>query len=761
MKTSHPAYKTILAFLLLVLLGLGLYGHTFQAPFTFDDTPNILQNPHIRLTAITPEKILQIHKSPSPRPLANFTFAVNYFFHQYQPAGYRVINLGIHIITAWLIFLLVRSSLGIWRIQQPLIPLAAACLWLVHPLHTQSVTYIVQRMNSLATFFYVLALLCYSKARSMPAEKERSNIKKGLLFTVVILSGLLGLATKPIVAMLPIMLLLYEWFFFHNLDRVWFKKLMVWFFGAAVIFLLLAFLYLGESPIDKIMHGYAKRDFSLGERLLTQPRIVLFYISLLFFPHPARLNLDHDFPLSHALLTPATTALAILAIAVFFIGAITTARKNRLLSFAVLWFFGNLVLESSIIGLELFYEHRTYLPSIFPVIALTGFLLRNQPGSRRWTGIILMCAGICIASFWTYQRNTVWQDSRTLWKDCVEKSPHKARPYNNLGLTYKAYGNPQAALNAFQKSLTLDPQNDKALNNLGLIFQDQGKLSEALSCFQKALAVDPNHYNACYNMGMTLFDLGKWEDALQMYKKSLQIYPYQENAHNNIGIIHLKRGEAGPAIKRFQRALEINPCFAKACNNMGIIYFHQGATDKAVAYFQRALAINPAYNDARVNIKKVQNKAARYGPNIRLLIQAREQQPTNPALFYQLGQTYQTAGMINIAIEQYQKALRLKPDWTTCLNTLGNLYAALQRNRQAIETFTMLSNLLPHHAGVFYNLACLYAREGKKEAAVAHLKLAIQNGYNNWAQLKKDPDLANISKTEYYGFLMSRIREKQ
>jgi hypothetical protein len=140
-----------------------------------------------------------------------------------------------------------------------------------------------------------------------------------------------------------------------------------------VVLAIVALMYLGTHPVEKILSGYKARDFTPAQRVLTQFRVVIFYITLLIFPHPSRLNLDHDFPISNSLIDPVTTILSIGVIVGLMGLAIYKGKKERLLSFCILWFLANLVIESSVIGLEIIFEHRMYLP--FMLLSLMAVTL--------------------------------------------------------------------------------------------------------------------------------------------------------------------------------------------------------------------------------------------------------------------------------------------------------------------------------------------------------------------------------------------------
>ncbi|MDT8288032.1 MAG: hypothetical protein RQ748_13060, partial [Elusimicrobiales bacterium] len=166
-------------------------------------------------------------------------------------------------------------------------------------------------------------------------------------------AGLCALGSKEIAATLPLLIFLCEWYFIQDLSRVWLKRALPFLLSLAGLFLLIVFVHLGADPLAAIQGAYRHREFSLGERLLTELRVVVFYLSLFFYPAPQRLNLDHHFALSGSLLEPVATLLAGLAIVFLASAAILSARRSPLFSFALAWFLLNLAIESTVIGLEI------------------------------------------------------------------------------------------------------------------------------------------------------------------------------------------------------------------------------------------------------------------------------------------------------------------------------------------------------------------------------------------------------------------------
>ncbi|MFO8048690.1 MAG: tetratricopeptide repeat protein, partial [Desulfosudaceae bacterium] len=556
--------------LLIGIIGWLSYADSLQAPFVFDDIKQIVENPHIRMKAITPGEVRETFKSHSAnRPFAYLTFGLNYHVGEYRVLGYHLVNLLIHLATALLVFVVTRQTLRLLGTDRPApvtVPLLAALLWLVNPLHVQSITYLVQRMNALATFFYLLSLSCYIQARVLQ-QKGSGGIPATILFTLCLAAAFLGLTSKETAATLPVIILAYEWYFFQDLDRSWLAKQRWWMYAAALMILGLGFIYMDVNPVEKIFSMYDKQSFTPLQRLLTEPRVVVYYLSLLFFPHPARLQLVYDFPLSTGLLCPLTTLAALMALAALVVLMVLAARRNKLLSFAVLWFLANLAIESSFLGLALIFEHRTYLPSVFPFIAVTCLLARHVKPSR----VLPPLAGalIIISAIWTHQRNEVWSEKISLWTDNAAKTPANGQVTNNLGMAYFEAGKISPAKKSFEEAIGYNPAAVRARNNLGMILIEQGQAEAALSHLEKAIQLEPRYYNSWYNLGLALYDLKRLRQATAAFRETINLNPLYDKAHNNLGVALMQQDYSDKALKCFRRTLEINPAYLKAYSNMG------------------------------------------------------------------------------------------------------------------------------------------------------------------------------------------------
>lgn len=537
-SVDFPKNFLFLKVIFLVLTTIALYAPTLNHAFHLDDQVNIWGNSYIQISSLSVDKLIKAgFESPNyKRPVANISFALNYYFNGLKVSGFHIVNILIHALTGIILFYFVKITIGLPLFKDRfaearLVPFFTALIWLLHPLHTQSVTYIVQRMNSMAAMFFILSILFYVKARLTP-----ERVKIILFFTISFIAGVLAFGSKQNTATLPFFILLYEFYFFQDLRLKISRHQFIWIAALGCLFGFVLYFFLGSSPLSKLFPDYGGRPFSMAERLLTQPRVVLHYISLLIYPAPGRLNLDYDFPLSYSLLSPPTTLIAILVIVGMLGFAIYAARKKRLYSFCILWFLGNLVIESSTIPLEIIYEHRTYLPSMMAIFLLV--ILFHQ--GVKYKHVLFTCL-VSVALFFsigTYSRNKVWQDDLTLYADNYKKSPNKARVNQNYGGVLLYASRVEEAIPVLQKAINLYKEQVKFqknvnprktsdyLSNLANAYRVNEEYNKAIYYYNKALEEYYSSARIHYPLGLCYAKIGRLEEAIYHYKEAIRLAPY-------------------------------------------------------------------------------------------------------------------------------------------------------------------------------------------------------------------------------------------
>jgi len=526
----NPRYIDLGVFMALMLYGLALYFIPLHSSsFYFDDRAAIVNN-----KAITSIDIPKIFNAFNTRSLVGLSFALNYKWGGLHPFGYRSTNLLIHCLNAFLVYLLVRSTLTLYYSRRDPSPFGlgmtspfewpaffASILFLCHPIQTEPVNSITQRFVLMGAFFYLLTFFLYIQ--------YRTRSQKIYLFASLI-TALAAMFCKEFVVTLPLMLAVYDFYFLQEKAESWWKRcrrILPFLIIALIVPLLLLRTpheAVGVANIADSTSAHhvdisrAKGAISRGEYFLTELNVVRTYVRLLFLP--IHQNFDYDYPLSSNIdartLLSAAFLLCLLAISVI------TYRSYRLISFCILWFFIALSVESSLIPIgHVIAEYRLYLSSVGFTLLVTTLIYTRQTDQKKLN--IIAAVILIFFSVLTYQRNAVWKDEFTLWNDTVQKSPHKARGYNNRGLEYYRQGKFNEAMADFNKAIEINPDYAAAYSNRSVLYGFKGNLAEAMMGFNKAIAINPNYTDAYRNRAFTYYQLKEYNNALEDLDKAQKL----------------------------------------------------------------------------------------------------------------------------------------------------------------------------------------------------------------------------------------------
>lgn len=623
---SAPFLHIRLFFLFSALLFL-CYANTYHAAWQLDDKPNILANGRIQITELSAEKIWQsMTAKPGSggfyRPVACVSLALNWFFGGDIVFGYHVVNFLIHLATSWTLFLTLCALFQAPKLkgnysynQSIFIAGTAAIFWAVNPVQTQAVTYIVQRMASMAAMFAVLSLYCYLKARI-----ETNNKRKRNCFLLISLAFyVLGFLSKENVFLLPLSIPVIEVLFFSD-QFLKSAKTKILIIGGLFICICVFFGFLiRPDGIDFIFNYYENRPFTIMERVLTEQRVLLFYLSLLLYPSPSRLSIDHDVLISSSLFEPWTTAAAICGNAILILGALKFRRKFPFLSLAILFFYLNHIVESTVVPLELVFEHRNYLPSVFlflPIAQTAGFWVERGYSNKRLLTltIVLLCIIIGLKGFATFTRNKVWKTEQSLWLDAMAKAPKSARPVATVAILLAWGDHPtpaklRKALELTERSLSLRMARKleaEQLGNMASIYDKLGQTEQAIIYYQKALAVAPKKVNNRYNYAKVLIGSGHFESA----RSELKIILDEGSVHADylllLGFTDLWLGETDRALPLLRRALKLSPNRPDILLSIGNCLSSMGYYDRARLFL--GLSEKVGGRDVVVSLNRVQNE---------------------------------------------------------------------------------------------------------------------------------------------------------
>ncbi len=662
--------------LLIIISGLLAYSNTFNASFHWDDVVFIRDNPLIKHLGyfLSPASASgsEFYAALKSRYLGFLTFALNYRLGGTSVLGYHVFNLLVHLLNGSLLYILLLLTFKTPVLEDSYLssrarPIAffTALLFVCHPVETEAVTYIFQRLASLVALFYLGSLTFYAASRL-----SKKGAVKNSLYILSLVLAVCAMKTKENAFTLPAVIALYEFFFFKGPVKGRLIRLLPLSLTMLIVPLTLAGI---DRPPGEVIMGMAQAargdvQMDRWSYLFTQFRVIITYIRLLFLP--AGQDLDYDYTTFRSFFDPQVLISFLFLAGLFGLGIYLLAKSKRrpdlrLPGFGIFWFFITLSVESSIIPIPMLIdEYRVYLPSMGALAAIVSgaFLLeKGFTGARRIAKpvFIVLAAVLAIA---TFHRNSVWKTEISLWKDTAAKSPGKASVHDALGHAYAEKGMLGQAIGEFETAARQNPASMTIYTDLASAYLSAGKTDSALEYFVSALNFAPDSRNALFNL------------------------------HYNLGIAYLQKGLLDKALYQLQLAISEKPDSAAARNNLGIAYMAASSIDQAIAQFEAAISIDP-------------NLVYPY---------------------FNLGLIYERKGMYDNALRDFQAALSIEPRYAEAYYQIGLVYMAQKRPDEAARSFQNALMLNPSHEGAHMSLGLLLLQEGDKKDAKTEFEMVIR-----------------------------------
>ncbi len=701
--------------LLLIVVGMLVYANSLWGTFIYDDGPAIVNNKYIRqLRPLRGLLSTQPQSSVAGRPTVSLSLALNYAVSGYSVWSYHALNLVIHLLAGLTLYGIVRRTLLCERLRQRFGEHAAAlawlsaAVWLVHPIQTESVTYIIQRVESLMGLFYLLTL--YAAIRAMQSGRV-------VLWSVVsVICCGLGMAGKEVMVTAPVLALLYDRAFAAGSFASAFRRRWGLYLGLSATWGILAGLML-SGPRS------ATAGFSIGispfDYAASQFGVIVHYIRLCFWP--VGLCLDYKWPIAKGwveIVPPMLVVTVLLAATAW--GFV----RNCKWSYPAVWFFAVLSPTSSFVPIaDLAFEHRMYLPLAGLVVLIVaggyvslGYLSKRFFPSRiaaayKLGGTLVIVIAV-VLSWVTVLRNQDYRSAVSIWQTVVAAVPGNSRAHYNLGDALKSQGRLDEAIGQYRQALNADPYYVEVYNNLAAALQSQGRLEQAIGYYRRALEIKPDYADAHNNLAVALQSQGRLDEAVSHYSRALQLNPDLAAAHNSLGNVLVLQGKIDDAVSHYRRAIELSPDDAGVYYNLGTLFQSQGKVNEAISYYRQAIQVSPDYARAHNNMAILLLAQGNPDEAVGHYRRALELMPGNADVHYNLGVALQSQGRLEEAVISYRRALELAPD----------------------------------SADTYYNIGTVLASQGKVEEAVGcyrkALELAVAAGNNDMADnLRKQIEL--------------------
>jgi len=687
---AAPSRKTWAAVGLLVVAVCAAYANSFRSPFIFDDVPSIVENQSIRhlgssrVLAAPPDAI-----TTAGRPVVNLSLAINYAIGGLAVEGYHVVNLALHILAALALFALVRRTLLLPTLSTQLgtastgLALTVALLWAVHPLQTESVTYIVQRAEAIVGLFYLLTLYCVLRG----ATAARGSA----WYVAAVGTCVVGMASKEVMVSAPLVALLFDRTFIAGSFRESLRRRWGLWLALAASWALLGLLHhLSRNRGGSAGFGLGMTAWAYAR---TQFGCIVHYLRLTFWPSP--LVLDYGYPIARKAAEIVPYAMAVFVLVGATVAGLVWRPKWGFLG---AWFLAILAPSSSFVPLpgQTEAEHRMYLPlaAVVALVVLLAYRTARRLGIRSRRAPAALAFAIAAAlGFATHQRNKDYQSELAIWEGAVRNCPLNDRAYQNRGNTRWTKGELEAAIKDNEQCIALNPRNAKCYIGLGNALSDLGRYDEAFRAYDTVLKLRPDLSDGYNGRGRIFGYKGQVDAAIREFNKAAELDPEFAQVFYNRATAYDAKGNFDAAIDSYDRVIRLRPDHAKAYNSRGVDYDRKGATDAAIRDYGRAIGVKPDFVEAYNNRCSALEVKGQFDAAIADCDKAIGLKPDFAEAYSNRGNAQQNNGQYQAAIKDYDKAIELKPDFVAAYQNRAMAYLRSKAYDRAWADVVMVRKL--------------------------------------------------------------------
>ncbi len=666
----HDRWPTFAVGLALALAVWAVFGQTLRYDFVnYDDNVYVYANPMITQGINLPGVAWIFTHVDGPGewlPLTAISRMLDWQLYGSHPGGHHLTNVLLHAATAILLFLLLRNLTGrFWAAA------FVAAVFAIHPLRVESVAWVTERKDVLSGLFFMLTLLCYTKAvtgrrwlvTGTQPEAAAALVRSRYYWLAVVFFAL-GLMSKPMLVTLPFVLLLLDYWPLGRVaggtcevrsgNRPAAKPPAPGFLILEKIPFLLLSAAAGVVTVLAQRNAIASvQAIDLSSRIGNA--LVSYVVYVWQMIYPVGLAVFYPYPQNH--LSLGEVGLSLLVLCLITAGVVVGRRRHPCLLVGWLWYLGMLV---PVIGLlqagdQARADRYTYLPQIGLYVLATWGAMELCGAWRHGRAVMGAAAAVVLGMLLARARDQTryWKDSEILWTHALACTSENYLARNNLGLALASEGKPAEAIDQYRRALQIMPDYAKAHNNLGVALAGESRWGEAIEHYERALQLEPDYAEVHNNLGIALAGEGRWTEAIEHYERALQLEPDYAGAHINLGVSLAGQGRLAEAIEQYERALQLTPDDAEACYNLGNALAGAGRQAEAVQQYERALQLRPDHAGAHNN----------------------------------LGMALANEGRLAEAIEEYERVIQLKPDAAEPYYNLGNALDRQGKSAEAVPYF--------------------------------------------------------------------------
>ena len=709
------------AALLLVIMTVVAYLPATRCGYVWEDDYYLVENPLL----VAPDGLSQIWFSkgvlPQYYPMVFTSFRLEYALWGWNPMGYHITNILLHVINGLLLWCILRCLSIPWA-------WLAAAIFILHPVQVESVAWITERKNVLMAFFLFPSFLAWIRF----VDRSHQRRYAWPLYVLSLLLYALALLSKTTACTMPAAMIL----------SLWIKRVPInvkrWFQVSPYVLLGLAMGMVAFWWEERLSgRALAEMEITLVERVLVASQALWFYIGKLAWPVNLAFSYPHwKFDVNNLLQYGWLFACLIVAWSMWY----WRNKFGRGPIAAIVFFVATLSPLLGFIPLYTFFysyvaDHYQYVASIGPIslVAAIGYRLTARLGEcgKAIAKIVVVLALVTLGTL-TWNQCHIYKDLETLWRDTIRKNPESWLAHNNLGIAISRKGRIDEAARHYRRALQIKPDFAEALSNLGVTFKLRGKLDEAVSYYRKALQFEPGYVQGYYNFGIALEAQGKFDEAISYYRQAIKFKPNYADAHNNLALVLQSQGKFDEAIDHYLHVLRIKPDYTKAHNNLGLLLVGQGRLDQAINHYHRAIEIKPDYAKAHYNLGLVLEKQGKSKEAITHYKHAIKTDPDYAKAHYTLGLALAGHGKLDEAMSHFMRAAQLVPNWPFPLVHIAKIFSTHPNPDRrdavkAVEFARRAAELTEYkNAYILEMLAAVYAKAGQLDQAVTTAQTAVE-----------------------------------
>lgn len=718
-QTNHRQHYSVWYYIIppcvLAAVTALVYYPSLHYAFQFDDIANITKHFNIRH-----HTFMELFFS-GPRWISYWINAIHYSIGRFDPFSYRVGNVMFHTTAGLLVFFNIFMMLtglnkkNFFKTYAFSIACTSAVLFLLHPVQTQTVSYVIQgELEGLAALF-ILAMV----AAFLILNQTRSLVVRYMSAVALAVLAAFSTGTKEIAIISPALLLLIDWFFvaqgdFNSLRKRWWQHALVativiavyvYYLGMPFFTEILGLKRISKNNIGNVITHNPSAMITPASFFISQFKVVLHYLWMFIWPF--NISVEYDWVLSRSFVAPdCIIPFAILVI--MFYGIFLLLRKDpaHTGAFGLVWFFVAIAPRSSIIpSPELLVDYKTYTASFGWLFLLAVCLVKGAQllwhaylGAREQAQIALLLLPVVVAvplGLCTLQRNTVWRSGTEFWANIIRNAPGKARAYNNYGVE---------------------------------LSQNLKQYKEAIPYFKKAIAMDRNYPDPCNNLAVAYSVTGDVDKAIDALKQGIRINPYYPEGYNNLASFLIQKNRLDEAEKALQTALQMRPYYGKAYFNLGRLYLQRNENERAWECFKNCCTkgdLDDAFGFGMY--AKVSVMVQKYDDAIFAYKKVLEFNPGDTESEVGLANTYLLAGQPTQAIELYERALSKVPNEAQVIYALAEAYFRAHDPQKALHYFKRVEPHSERFPQVGLRIAACYEQAGDIKRALEYARATANN----------------------------------